>query len=250
MAASPAPYCAIREFQSNCAVYEVRYYLSDLSAPGRTDSNVRSKIYYALARAGIKLSIPARSVVVNEDADAAVEKSLKAEQARRLDALRGVDVFQALTEGERGILAGLLKPTPFAAGETITRQGSVADWIYIVYSGSVEVRLYSGEAGAYRAVKTLGPGDFLGEMGLFTGEPRSATAVAAGNVGCYRLDREGFRGILASRPEIAQSLALTLARRRGELAEAREKLAGESAEKGLVKEQQHLLSKIKDFFKL
>jgi hypothetical protein len=41
-----------------------------------------------------------------------------------------------------------------------------------------------------------------------------------------------------------------LAKRREELAEAKEKLAGESARGGLKMEQQNLLSKIKDFFKL
>jgi len=132
----------------------------------------------------------------------------------------------------------------------MTRQGAVADWLYIIYEGGVEVRLYSGESGAYRAVKTLGPGDFLGEMGLLTGEPRSATAVAAGDVGCYRLDREGFRGVLASRPVIAESIAALLASRRVELAEAREHLDGESSARGLKTVQQDLLSKIKNFFKL
>jgi small-conductance mechanosensitive channel/CRP-like cAMP-binding protein len=250
VAAAPAPYCAVSGFAPNCVEYEVRYYLSDLSKPGRTDSGVRAKVYYALTRAGIKLSIPTRSVVVSEGADAAAEKSVKSEQARRLAALKGVDVFQVLTESEMNILAGRLKPTPFAAGEMMTKQGAVADWLYIIYEGGVEVRLYSGESGTYRAVKTLGPGDFLGEMGLLTGEPRSATAVAAGDVGCYRLDREGFRGVLASRPEIAESIAATLAKRRVELAEARERLDGESAARGLKTEQQDLLSKIKHFFKL
>lgn len=250
VAASPAPYCAVKEFQANCMAYEVRYYLSDLSVPARTDSNVRSKVFYALSRAGIKLSIPNRSIVVSEGADTVAERSLKLEQERRLAALKGVDIFQDLTEGEKGLLAGLLKSTPFAAGETITRQGAVADWLYLIYSGEIEVRLYSGEGGSYHAVKTLGPGDFLGEMGLFTGEPRSATAVAASEVGCYRLDREGFRSVLTTRPEIAESIASMLAKRRMELAEAREKLAGESLARGLVTEQQDLLSKIKEFFSL
>ena len=250
VAAEPPPVCVIKDFQGGSIVYGVNYWLAEPSMAGLTDSRVRSRIYYALSRAGIKLSTPSRSLVVTEGADAVAEKNLKWEKARRLGALKGVDVFQALTESERDILAGLLKPTPFADGEMITRQGAVADWLYIIYEGSVEVRLYSGASGAYRAVKTLGPGDFLGEMGLFTGEPRSATAVAAGDARCYRLDREGFRGILASRPEIAGTIAAMLAKRRVELAEAKEKLAGESAARGLVTEQQDLLSKIKDFFSL
>lgn len=249
VAAAPAPYCGISEFHSNCVTYEVRYYLSDLSSPGRTDSAVRAKIYYALSRAGIKLSTPTRSVVVSETADAAAEKSSRLERERRLAALKGVYVFQALNEGELEILAGRLKSTPFAGGEAIMRQGAVADWLYVLYEGGAEVRLYSA-GGAYRAVKTLGPGDFLGEMGLFTGEPRSATVIASGEARCYRLDRDGFRGILASRPEIAVSIAALLAKRRVELDAAKEKLAGDAAARGLKREEQDLLSKIKDFFRI
>jgi len=248
VAAKPAPYCAIKEFQHNGITYEVRYYLTDLSVPGRTDSNVRSKIYYALSRAGIKLSTPSRSVVVTEEADASAERSLRSTQKRQLEALKGVYVFQALTAEEMGILSGQLKSTPFSGGEVITRQGTVADWLYIIHTGSAEVRLYLDTDGSYRAVKTLGPGDFLGEMGLLTGEPRSATVVANGEVCCYRLDREGFRGILASRPEIAGSIATLLAKRRLELTEAKEKLEGDASAKGLKKEEQDLLSKIKNFF--
>jgi len=74
--------------------------------------------------------------------------------------------------------------------------------------------------------------------------------VAAADTGCYRLDREGFRGVLASRPEIADSIASMLASRRVELAAARERLAGEAAAAGLGLAQKDLLSKIRNFFKL
>lgn len=249
VAASPAPYCGLKDFQPNCAAYELRYYLSDLSAPGRTDSAVRAKIFYALSRAGIKLSVHNRSLVLSEAAQDAAGRGAQAEQERRLAALRGVEVFRDLNEEERRLLAGRLKPTPFAAGETITRQGASAHWLYILYAGSAEVRLYSGD-GNYRAVKTLQAGDVLGEMGLLTGEPRTATVTALEEARCYRLDHDGFRGVLASRPEIAKSIAAMLARRKVELAAAREKLAGDASGAALKSEEQNLLSKIKDFFKL
>lgn len=250
VAAEPPPDCIIKDFQANCIVYQARYWLTDLSAGGATDSRVRGRIFYALSRAGIKLSVHSRSMVVTQGAQEVAERSRKEEHDRRLAALKSVDVFQALTDDERGILAGRLKPTPFSSGELITRQGAVADCLYLIYQGAAEVRLYSGQSGSYRVVKTLSAGDFLGEMGLLTGEARSATAVADGEVRCYRLDHEGFAGVLASRPEIAESIAMMLAERRVELAEAKEFMAGNSAAPGLKTVQQDLLSKIKNFFKL
>ena len=131
----------------------------------------------------------------------------------------------------------------------MTRQGDRAYWLYIIHSGSAEVRVYS-EGGAYRTVKVLGPGDFLGEMGLLTGEPRAATVVAAAETRCYRLDRDSFRDVLAGRPEMAEMIASTLAKRRTELDAVKLKLAGEEAARGLTAAERDLLSRIKDFFKI
>ncbi len=250
VAGSPELCCAIKEFQPASVVYEVRYYLTDLSAPGSTDSGVLARVFYALSREGIRLSVPTRAVVVSEGAQDAAAKSARNELRRRLEALKGVEVLRVLNDAEREELSGKLKPAPFLSGELITRQGAAAHWLYMIYEGRAEVRLYSGGSGPYRVVKTLGPGDVLGEMSLFTGEPRSATAVALEDVNCYRLDREGFRDIMASRPEIAESIAAMLAERRLELDEVKVKMADENAARGLATEQQDLLSKIRDFFKL
>ncbi len=250
VASYPEPDCVVKDFQPNAAIYEARYFLTDFFSPGGTDSKVRARVFYALSRAGIKLSVPSRAIIVSEGAREVAEKSSQAEQARRRAALDGVYMFKALTEQERSLLARRLKPTPFLKGEQMTRQGAVADWLYIIYEGSAEVRLYSGAGGPYKTVKTLGSGDFLGEMGLLTGEPRSATVVAADETRCYRLDREGFREILTSRPEIAEAIASMLAKRRVELDAAKEKLADEAASSGYKAEEQNLLSRIKYFFKI
>ncbi|MEZ0230284.1 MAG: cyclic nucleotide-binding domain-containing protein, partial [Planctomycetota bacterium] len=70
------------------------------------------------------------------------------------------------------------------------------------------------ESGNRRQVATLNGGDYFGEMALLTGEKRSATVVAATDVECWRLDREGFKQIIERRPEMAQELASLLATRK------------------------------------
>ena len=250
IARTPVPYCGIKDFLPNCVVYEVRYYLSDLSSPAGTDSKVRSKIFYSLSRAGIKLSVHNRSLVISEAARDAADRGLQTEQERRQEALRGVEVFEPLNEDELRTLAAKLKSAPFSQGERITAQGAVSDCLYIIYSGGAEVQVRAAGSESYNMVKKLGAGDVLGEMGLLTGEPRTATVVASGEVRCYRLDRDNFRGVLASRPEIAASIAAIIAKRHVELSAAREKLAGDAAAAGLRSEEQDLLSRIKAFFNL
>ncbi|MFA6003118.1 MAG: mechanosensitive ion channel family protein [Elusimicrobiota bacterium] len=250
VAAVPAPWCVLSGFNDQYAVYAVNYWLTDLARPGGTDSDVRVRIYYGLARAGIKISVPNRSIIVNQD-DAAVQaRYLNSETARRVAAVRRLDIFQTLTDNEVRTLAGRLKPTPFARDEAMTRQGAQADWLFIIYEGEAEVRLHAKQGSAYQAVARLKPGDLLGEMGLIADEPRSATVVALTDVGCYRLDRDSFKDVLVRRPEIAESISLTLARRKIELDTAREGLREEVGRQRLQSAQGDLLSRIRGIFSL
>jgi len=250
VAVNPAPWCVLVDFAESHAVYAARYWLTDLSNPEGTDSAVRVRVYYALARAGIKISIPSRSIVVAQTDSEVQARSRTQEAKRRVAALRGVDIFQTLTDEEVLTLADRLKPTPFAKGEAITRQGAEADWLYIVYAGQAEVRVHAETGAAFQSVARIKAGDLLGEMGLLTGEPRSATVVALGDMGCYRLDREGFKDVLARRPQIAESIALTLAKRRLELSAAREGLREGAGRQRLHTTQGDLLSRIRSIFAL
>ena len=60
------------------------------------------------------------------------------------------------------------------------------------------------------------PGVF-GEMGLMTGEPRSADVVARTDIECYRFDKNAFNHVMQARPEVAAEFSRTLAERRVEL---------------------------------
>lgn len=250
VAADPPPWCVLLEHKESCAVYAARYWLTDLSIPERVGSAVRVRVYYALSRAGIKLSIPAHAVVVTQTDEEVRERSRRLEAERRLAALRGVDILQPLNPSEMSVLAERLKPAPFAKGEAITRQGTAAHWLYIVVQGEAEARLYAPEGSAFQVVGTLRPGDFLGEMGLMTGEPRTATVIALADVLCYRLDRDSFADILVRRPEIAESISALLARRKLELEAAKGGLAQDAARQRLDKTQDDFLSRIRSLFAL
>ena len=250
VASKPVPWCAAAEFTPTHIVYVLRCWLTDLNRSDVIDSDVRVRIYYALARRDIKLSIPTRAVVVTQaDADMR-ERGRRLELARRTAALRGVGLFQTLNDEELLTLAGRLRATPFARGEVITHQGAQADCLFIVYDGEAEVQLHAEGGGTAKTVAQLKPGDFVGEMGLLAGEPRNATVVALSDVGCYRLDREGFKEVLARRPEIAESISLTLAKRKLELAAAREGLRVHEDHPQLERTRGDLLSRIRRIFAL
>ena len=74
-------------------------------------------------------------------------------------------------------------------GQTIFKEGSSGDWIYVVLSGSVEV--YKEANGQKQILEILKTGDLLGEAEFFGGSKRIATARAIGKTTVGIIDR-GF----------------------------------------------------------
>src|SRR6266446_2245264 len=247
IAAAPPSNCVFMDFKESFGSYAVRYWLTDLAVDDPTNSIVRTRIYFALQRAGIPLSIPAHSIFMTEDDTSRRERKDSEEIEKRVKALRGVELFDPLTEEEQRALAGRLRYAPFARGEAMTRQGAEAHWLYLITGGEAEVRV-STDGNLNERVAALHEGDIFGEMGMMTGEPRSATVVALTDVECYRLDKEAFHDILQQRPEIADDISVLLAKRRVELEAAREGLNEEAKRQRMRYHQHDLLRRIKNFF--
>ncbi len=249
VASEPAAHCILMDLHESYGRYAVRYWLMDLARDDPTDSVVRTRIYFALRRSGIPLSMPAHALFVTSETSERRAQKSRAEIEQRMSALARVDLFNGLSQQEREHLAEGLKFTPFTRGETITRQGKEAHWLYIIVKGEAVVKV-SGKDGPDREVARLRPGDFFGEMSLLTGAPRSATVIAETNVECFRLDRVIFQELLESRPEIAEHVAEVLARRRLELAGIRDHLEQDANGRRLRDTQTDLVGKIRRFFAL
>ncbi len=249
IAATPPPNCVVMDFKESFCSYAVRYWLTDMAVDDPTNSVVRSRIYFVLKRAGIPLSIPAHALFVTEEDQQREQRKREQEIEMRANALKGVELFQSLTDEERRALAERLRIAPFTRGEAITRQGAEAHWLYLITKGEAEVRV-SLDGNLSERLATLQAGDFFGEMGMMTGERRSATVVALSDVECYRVDKEAFHDILRRRPEIAEDVSQVLARRRSELDAAREGLNEEAKRARMRDHQGALLQRIRNFFAL
>ncbi|MGZ5435569.1 MAG: Crp/Fnr family transcriptional regulator, partial [Pyrinomonadaceae bacterium] len=237
------------DFKESYCSYAARYWLTDMAVDDPTNSVVRTRIYFALRRANIPLSIPAQALFVTREEQERQERKRTAEIDKRADALKSVELFQSLTDEERQALAERLRTAPFVRGEAMTRQGAEAHWLYLIKKGDAEVRV-SVDGNLSEQVATLHAGDFFGEMGMMTGEPRSATVIALSDVECYRVDKDAFHDIMHSRPEMAEDISHVLARRRVELDAAREGLNEEAKRERMRHHQGALLQRIKNFFAL
>jgi small-conductance mechanosensitive channel len=222
VAREPAPTCVLMDFVDRGGRYAIRYWLTDPAVDDPTDSLVREHALAALTRAGMQLAAPYSEHLVTKENESLRTSRHAEEIRRRLDALAKVEIFAGLTPEELRIIADHLDYAPFVQGDTITRQGAVAHWLYLIVSGEADV--WIEVPGSDRVhLNTLAAGSVFGEMGMMTGEARRATVTARGDVECYRLDKVGFQGVLQSRPDIANQISGVLVERNAGLESLREK---------------------------
>lgn len=245
-----------KDGKESFATYAVRYWIKDLAADDPTNTRIRQRVYTALHRAKIPLAIPAHTSLW-ENHDARWKASRHARHIEeRIDALRTVSLFKPLSDAELATLAEGMSHVIYCRGEIITRQGAVAHWLYVMTSGSVDVRVRHDPDGdgpvneQNATVATIRAPGFFGEAGLMTGEPRGADVIAASDVVCFRLGKETFEKVLLARPEIADELSNTLAARRVELLAVREGLDVDSMRVRQESERERILKGIKGFFGL
>lgn len=249
VADDPAPNCVMMDFSSSYARYAVRYWLTDLAADDPTDSEVRRRIYFALQRASIRLSMPAQSLYLNQSKDSATRLEESQQTIReRAAMLAKIELFHPLSNEEREYLASKLLYAPYTEGETITQQGSKAHWLYIIRQGTVKIELELPNQ-ERKEIKRLSDGDFFGEIALLTGDLRSSTVTALSEVEAYRLDKHSFQEVVQNQSSMADFLAEILARRETEIEKLRESLVQDHQHK-MQQKKERLLERISHFFKL
>ncbi|MES2951546.1 MAG: mechanosensitive ion channel family protein [Pseudomonadota bacterium] len=238
----PPPSAILSEVENGYSRYTLRYWLGHPQFDDPSDSWVRVHALSALARAGVQLGVPQEERLMVKENDSWRAAAGQREFDRRLDAIRRTELFAQLPTEEQTMLAGHLIHAPFAAGDIITRQGAVAHWLYLIIHG--EAKVVVDGTGGRLVVANLRDGAIFGEMGMLTGEARSATVVAVTAVDCYRLDKAGFAQVLQLRPEIATDITAVVEARNAE----RSVLLAKAGQP--VVDPDDLLGRIRKFFSL
>jgi LmbE family N-acetylglucosaminyl deacetylase len=96
------------------------------------------------------------------------------------DFVRALSVFSRETTA-LGYAADFVNVEWFPSGSYLIEQGEAATMMYFLLSGQVEIRR-EGDDGRVRVVDRSGPGEFIGEEGIATGQPRNAHVVAVDDV--------------------------------------------------------------------
>jgi small-conductance mechanosensitive channel/CRP-like cAMP-binding protein len=242
--AAPAPFVRTQKFADSAIEYDLLFFIDDFGLALRIDSAVRDRVYYELARRSIEIPFPIRQIRSVSPVDVrSTENDLR---PRRAAAIAAVEFARPLPEDARALLADRAALKIYGPGEAIVRQGDPSRELFIVERGLVGVEL-PRDGGRFAEVAQLGPGQSFGEMGLLTGEKRSATVRAKTLCHLVVVDHDAFHDVLASHPEVVERMGGLLAARQAEL-DAAVNVAGRTQR--VEDRSRRLISQIRDFFKL
>lgn len=121
------------------------------------------------------------------------------EQAQLNLALHVSRLFDQLDEPVRRALRAELELVLFPSGAAVVRQGEPSDALYLVINGRLRV-VFEHAEGA-QTLHELRRGQTVGEIGILTGRPRTATVYAVRDSLLARLSRAAFDRLLAAYPQ-------------------------------------------------
>jgi MFS family permease len=133
-----------------------------------------------------------------------------------VEVLRSLDLFSAADDIVLERLASSVVEMDVGSGTVVMREGDVADDLYIVRRGTLDVRSAGETARTPSLVNTMSAGDWFGEIGLLHRAPRTATVVTTSPVALWRIPGEVFLEAFETaslRPEIVRTgISVRLAR--------------------------------------
>jgi small-conductance mechanosensitive channel/CRP-like cAMP-binding protein len=239
---TPSPAARTRSFAESSIEYEVLFFIDDFGKAVTIEGTVRDRIYYAFARNGIEMPFPTRTLLMPQG-DA---KSKRDNDVRRaVSAIDAAKLTGSLPGDVRYALAQSAKRKPYGRGEAIVRKGDESTELFVIERGSVVVEL-PRESGVAE-IAQLGAGDCFGEMGLLTGETRSATVRAKTRCDLVVIERDSFHAVLATHPEVVDRLGGLLATRQAGISAAE---ANDGGQQPAEERSRRLISQIRQFFKL
>ena len=243
VAPEKTPVVRIAEFHDSSITYEVLYWVRDYMLTPDMDARIREHIWYAYRRRGIEIPFPIRHMLVEqvESKPQALDETAMSDERF----IESVTLFEPLTEEERARITTSVVKHLYAPGELILRHGDIGDSMFIISKGRVDVRLPQSNGGTQQ-VAVLEPGNYFGEMALFTGEPRTADVYALEEVEVLEIRKASIEPLMHDNAQLAEAISRRVAERQAQLVAHTRAVPEEETQQ----QSANILRRIKRFFSL
>jgi CRP/FNR family cyclic AMP-dependent transcriptional regulator len=125
----------------------------------------------------------------------------------KLALIKAVPLFAGCSKRELEEIAGIADELTIPEGRTLTKEGATGHEFLVLVDGAADVRRNG------RKVNTLGAGDFLGEIALVTGTPRTATVKTTEPSRMLVITARDFRTLLRNTPSMQLKVLEAIASR-------------------------------------
>jgi CRP/FNR family transcriptional regulator, cyclic AMP receptor protein len=126
---------------------------------------------------------------------------------QKVDAIKHVPLFAKLSKKGLQEVAGVADEIDFEEGKTLTREGEHGREFFVLLDGQADVRQND------KQIRTLGKGDFLGEIALVTKLPRTATVTTTSPVRALVITDRDFTSLIKRSPVVGQGVLEALGER-------------------------------------
>ena len=116
--------------------------------------------------------------------------------ATTTEVLRSIPLFQGMTDHAVEAIADLAEDASYPSGSELTREGEPGESFIVIVTGRAAVDIDGSK------VRELGAGDYLGEISLIDGRPRTATVSALEPITALVVPRAGFEHLINDYPSV------------------------------------------------
>ena len=125
----------------------------------------------------------------------------------REEVLRGIPLFATCSAHDLTSIASRVQTREYPAGATLCTQGQPGDGFFVIVDGRAEARRDGS------VLRSMGPGDFFGEIALIDEGPRTATVTSSTPLRCLMIGSSEFRDVLGQNADIAVRILDAVTRR-------------------------------------
>lgn len=123
-----------------------------------------------------------------------------------------VPIFNSLTREEMQEIAAITTAKTFKKGDLVYMAGDQAGKLYVLHTGRVKISRINAN-GKEQVIRVVGPGEFMGELSLFSALPMTDNGEALENCTMCLIEGAKLKELMKKYPSIAFKIMAELSQR-------------------------------------